>query len=74
MLRKFLRIVAELVGVCLTVPGSWAIIGISNHYARPNDGHWLLFDLVAMWCTRAAIWAASLSLIWFAAKTPDHVR
>jgi cytochrome bd-type quinol oxidase subunit 2 len=68
MLRKFLRVVAGLVGICLTVPGSWAIIGISNHYASHSDEHWPLFDIVAMWSTTAAIWAASLSLIWFAAQ------
>jgi hypothetical protein len=69
MLRKSVRIAAGLIGFCLMWPGSWAIIELTNHYssgARVEP----LFELVVMWLMPLAIWAASISLVWFAFKKP----
>ncbi len=70
MLRRLLRAAAGLVGICLIWPGSWAIIAIINDYSIPRTAPSPLFDRVAIWLLTLAIWAASISLMWFAFKKP----
>jgi hypothetical protein len=69
MLRRLLRAAAGLVGFCLIWPGTWAVIAISNdYYSAPAAP---MFDRVVTWLLPIAIWAASISLMWFAFKKPQ---
>jgi hypothetical protein len=68
MLRRLLRAAAGLVGIFLIWPGTWSIILISNdYYSAPNAP---LLDRFETWLLPVVIWAASISLMWFAFKKP----
>jgi hypothetical protein len=63
MVRTALRFVAGLVGFLLIIPGWWAVVGAGDMFVTPT------FDVVAIWIITVLIWAACLSLLWFAFKS-----